>query len=476
MENVFHSFTVKDHHYIFDYHELAIFELGEELFGFVNAHKEDSFEEFVRALQKSSIIYSDQVIELINEGYLFCDTTQWNKELNFCKQTAKDNELTLTISLGDSCNLGCSYCFLSENNPKSSPDISIEKLKTELEVLAARYEKINISLSNGGEPLLYKSRIVELCNMIHNLRDEGISVSLTVVTNGTIYDKEIINKLSDISAIIVFSIDGNKTVHDNCRKYKNGKGTYEDISSTIKSLINDCTLSRVTRNIWSSSVVTAKTDSLVDSIISLKELGCRTVQFKLVKGMNRTIGVNSETLPHYIELYRELFDFLEANIQSNVPDYFMMLLNNGDSMGGLMALLLLEESRYKRCYGATQTIAINGDGTLFPCMFLNNLDDFKIGNSITDVLDAPMYKYFKNIDMFSSEKCTSCWARTICGGECPYHSLIVNNDIFVPDENMCSLTQFIVEHVIHLINILETSNLPMYEKLYSYCKKRRSLE
>lgn len=181
MENVFHLFTIEDHYYMFDYHQLAIFELGEELFDFANEHKDDSRDRFVRAFQDCSIAYSDQIIELINEGYLFCDANQWNKELHFYKQNAKDNELTLSISLGDNCNLGCAYCFLTESNPSSSPSISIDWLMGELEVLASRYKRINISLSNGGEPFLYKSKIIELCRMIHSLRDKNILVSLTVL-------------------------------------------------------------------------------------------------------------------------------------------------------------------------------------------------------------------------------------------------------------------------------------------------------
>lgn len=144
---------------------------------------------------------------------------------------------TLKIFLTKKCNFKCSYCFVSKNEPEK--EISLERICKAVKwflSLPGNFKKIDIS---GGEPLLKARAVKEIFNFaIRNKKNRELCLSLT--TNGTRLDKDLINFIKKNNVDVCISLDGTKRFHDKNRKFKNSsyKSTHQVILKTIQLLQN----------------------------------------------------------------------------------------------------------------------------------------------------------------------------------------------------------------------------------------------
>lgn len=112
----------------------------------------------------------------------------------------------IKIQLGLGCNYSCSYCLQSLEVHKAAAtstrdaDIFLQNLDRWLD--PSNLEKIEFW---GGEPLLYWNKIEKLAP---KLREKFPSVKFSIITNGTLLTKEIIDQLYDWNFSMAISHDG----------------------------------------------------------------------------------------------------------------------------------------------------------------------------------------------------------------------------------------------------------------------------
>lgn len=127
------------------------------------------------------------------------------------------------ISLGERCNLKCSYChFHNEDNGKLSglpQEFSIEELKTIIEKISQytylnNIEVFKVGIVGSGEPLLQYRKIKEL--MQHVQQHEISNIQFYTITNGTILSKDILEFFYSNQNLIklCFSVDGYEELHN----------------------------------------------------------------------------------------------------------------------------------------------------------------------------------------------------------------------------------------------------------------------
>ena len=150
---------------------------------------------------------------------------------------------TVTFQVTDACNLKCSYCYQIN---KGNHTISLDTAKKFIDLLLENNEQtqqyINTFSSKGvilefigGEPLLeinlidqiikyFRKRTLELNHPWQQNWRIGIS------SNGTLYfQKDFQNFIKKYFNFLSFSIsiDGNKELHDSCRVFPDGSGSYD---------------------------------------------------------------------------------------------------------------------------------------------------------------------------------------------------------------------------------------------------------
>ncbi|MEZ8738687.1 radical SAM protein [Photobacterium swingsii] len=163
------------------------------------------------------------------------------------------------ISLGEKCNLKCSYChFHNENNGKISgrpQEFSADELiniVSEINDYAISNDvcTFKIGIVGSGEPLLQYRKIVELITYVKN--NNLNRLTFYTITNGTILNDRILNFFYEHRYLIklCFSLDGYEELHNIGReKYHmvyNGMKMYESVFGE-KPPIN-CTVHHETIN------------------------------------------------------------------------------------------------------------------------------------------------------------------------------------------------------------------------------------
>lgn len=170
--------------------------------------------------------------EYTNEKYKCKDCTIYNRYNIYDKKLGLQH---LYIMLHNYCNAKCDMCDTCEPSNK--------KYITNYKSLLKNKDLKNIKniVIQGGEPFLLKTELLELISYLKEKMYLN-NPSWSIITNGTILNKDIMNILNENNFNIIFSIDGYKE-HNNIVR----KGCEYDIIlnnwNTIKQKYQNCTLS-----------------------------------------------------------------------------------------------------------------------------------------------------------------------------------------------------------------------------------------
>ena len=150
----------------------------------------------------------------------------------------------ITLELTEKCNLRCEYCIYNDRFDKvrqfSENEMSIETVKTAIDLLAKNGEDEIAITFYGGEPLLRFDLIkyaVEYAQK--SISDKKLIFSMT--SNMTLMTKEMANFFASVDGFsVVCSIDGPEDVHNSYRRYANGAGSFNDAFQGLKYLAESC--------------------------------------------------------------------------------------------------------------------------------------------------------------------------------------------------------------------------------------------
>ena len=91
------------------------------------------------------------------------------------------------------------------------------------------------------------------------------------------------------------------------------------------------------------------------------------------------------------------------------------------------------------CGAGNEYIAVTPEGDIYPChQFVGN-EDFKMGSVLDGSFDTEMQKVFRSTNVFTKEKCASCWAKFYCSGGCAANAQNFSGDIRIPYELGCDM-------------------------------------
>ena len=176
--------------------------------------------------------------------------------MNLAYTSNKENKYKIqdvTIQVTGDCNLACTYCYQHDKNHQK---VDIKKAKKFIDKIVEndqsfwkgyidfgdKYSGIALQFI-GGEPFMNYEAIIELtdyfneqCKKYNRIEFFNRSV-IGICSNGTIYNKEIEEYLKKYKGKVTVSItvDGNKELHDTCRRYKNSdKPSYDIVIENLK--------------------------------------------------------------------------------------------------------------------------------------------------------------------------------------------------------------------------------------------------
>ncbi|PVU70521.1 radical SAM/SPASM domain-containing protein [Sulfolobus sp. SCGC AB-777_L09] len=149
-------------------------------------------------------------------------------------QTFKKNVLEPTLVLTYRCNFDCVYCFQKAFRDNSSVS---DKVVNGFIKYIRNHEngrKVRVTFF-GGEPLLEMQRIKEISMKLSDLK-----YSFSVVTNGSLLTKHIVNELKSLGlSHVQVTLDGPREVHDKRRYFVGGRGSYDIILKNLRDIQDD---------------------------------------------------------------------------------------------------------------------------------------------------------------------------------------------------------------------------------------------
>lgn len=370
---------------------------------------------------------------------------QYYDEDYFCDNTFKGN---LWLSVTDSCNLQCSYCFEKDNTfvgkKLMTKDIAKKCIDYWFEYIKKDQYVYDIFFF-GGEPLLNQETIIFCVNYINKLLKgfRGIP-RYNITTNGTILNEELLTLFKDNLFLINVSIDGLKKIHDNHRPYKSGKETYETV---VDNLIQ---LNQVADKVSAFICMTRKDIRYFKySVFYLWKLGIKNVYGNLVFGNDQVYSC--EDYKEFDLQIKEIGEAVYQNIINDRPIFYNSFVE--------MMKAIHRRSFALNCYLWQNGIFVfSPDGDAYRCHRFMGDERFVLGNINEDNLNL----LSKRIKKKRVEECSQCWYQLYCGDGCPYENDVYTGDINKPSEMQCMRSKITFEESLRLYARL-TINYP--EKL-----------
>ena len=287
------------------------------------------------------------------------------------------------LSLSDSCNLNCAYCYARERVEKKHPKLTYEDYTKIIDDVLEISKGVTFTLT-GGEPLLNPDclRIAEY------IKSKGGACYL--LSNGLLIDENNIGKIAGLFDLVTLSIDGpNPEIHARTRGYN-----YDRViraADLLQSHGVDYTL---------SMTVTRDNIGYVEEMALKFGSRLNFAPYFPVSGDPSTLAITGE----------EYYEALKTSAGVRPLSYCESTLD---------ASL---HSQCHKCAIGDGEFSISATGDVYPCQLLHT-DEFYAGNvheeSITDIYyRSESIARCASLDVDRMEGCKDCPIKYICGGGC----------------------------------------------------------
>lgn len=343
-------------------------------------------------VKESSFQFSDNYRHLVltskevitcDQQYLIDPTTVQRKFTSFTDFIAKcypdasegsatmgpDRILTRTVTfqVTDKCNLACTYCYQIN---KSVRRMKFEDAKLFVDKLLSGEDGFSeyVSVKNspgiviefiGGEPFLEVDLIDQIVDYFR-LRTIELNhpwadrFCVSICSNGVLYtDPKVQKFLQKNKDCISFSVtlDGNKELHDACRIFPDGRGSYDLAEYATQDWMN--------RGYYMGSKITISPDNLpyiYDALMHIVGLGYTEVNANCVYEAEWT----DEQAGQLYHLMKKFADFMLSDNKYKLLDCSLYQSTLGHPK---------EETDLQNwCGGTGSMLSMDPDGWLFPCI------------------------------------------------------------------------------------------------------------
>lgn len=356
---------------------------------------------------QQGMVTDEYVDPLVEMGFLVADEAEERKEVfGYLDEINRVNpNLTIALVLGLECNFRCRYCFEGEQKGRKSMDDStadrlIEFIK---EQFTPAKNRLRLEIY-GGEPLLYKGRIIYLAQRLKPFVEEsGGEFVIDLVSNGSLLTEQVVDELNlwGLDGVKV-TLDGPPENHNHFRPFKSGAPSFDVI---VANLAKVCT----------------KTNIRLGGNYTMDNYQ----SFPPILDHLQAHGITPDNL--------ELVNF---NIVMQVRDQ----ITSNEYMGGCCTInepwlkeasLHVREEVYKRGYPIGEILpapcavevddafTVNYDGSIYKCVTWIGHDQYKIGD-IWQGIDENYKERHHAFHWQREARCKKCEYLPLCFGGCRY--------------------------------------------------------
>lgn len=363
---------------------------------------------------------------------------------------------TVTFQVTEDCNLRCSYCY---QGAKSKKKMSFEIAKKIIDMLLASDEmsckyitcdKITGIVFDfiGGEPMLEVNLIDKIMDYFLEqafLKESHLAYRfmISISSNGTLYftpDVQKFIKKWNRHLSYSISIDGNKRLHDACRVFPDGSGSYDIAIAAARDYMKKY------GKIGSKMTISPDNVSYVSEAV--KELASNGYDEIFLN----CVYEKGWELQHAKILYQQLKELADTFAEQENPPYMSIFER-------YIGAPLSESNNQNWCGGTGCMLAFDPDGKAYPCLrymessLAGQQDAYVIGDLKTGIMNTKLYE--KRVDDLKkitrrSQSTDECWNCPIASG-CSWCSAYNYQETGTPDKRVTYIC------IMHKARVLATS-------------------
>lgn len=272
------------------------------------------------------------------------------------------------------CNLSCTGCWASEYGNKLN--LSFD----EIDSIITQGKEIGIFMYiyTGGEPLVRKNDIIELCKK-HN------DCVFLAFTNATLIDEKLAKQIREVKNFVpAISIEGDKKATDSRR----GDGTYEKVVHAMEILRKYKVPFGASTCYTSANYESITDDEYFDRLISF---GAKFAWFF------HYMPIGNDAVPELLlnpdqreTVYRKIRD-----VRNRKSIFLIDFQNDGEYIGGCIA-------------GGRDYFHINPNGDVEPCVFIHYSDSNIREKTLIECLTSPLFMAYKEGQPFNCNHLMPC--------------------------------------------------------------------
>lgn len=306
----------------------------------------------------------------------------------------------VTFQVTDDCNLKCTYCYqINKGKHKMSLDVAkrfidllLDNDPSTQQYIDTRSKKAVVIDFIGGEPFLeieLMDQIMDyfVAQMIEKNHPWQYHYMVSISSNGTLYFEpkvqEFLEKHKNHLSLSI-SIDGNKRLHDACRVFEDGSGSYDIAMAAVRHYVDELGGSM-------GSKMTLAPENVMytyEAVVGLIEQGYTEINLNCVyeKGWNEG---------HATVLYYQLKQLADYLIENDLYDKIYISMFNEN-----MFCPKSEDDIQNWCGGNGQMIAVDYKGDIYPCI---RYMESSLGNQVPPIIIGNVYD-----GIMTDAKCKAC--------------------------------------------------------------------
>lgn len=316
------------------------------------------------------------------------------------KETNKIQTANVTFQVTDGCNLKCTYCYQINKGHHSMPfevaqkfiDMLLENDENTQQYIDTRACDAIVIEFIGGEPFLevdLMDQIMEyfIKRMIETDHPWQYNWRISISSNGTLYFEPkvqaFIKKWMKWLSFNI-SIDGNKQLHDACRLFPDGTGSYDKAIAGVRHYVD------VLGGVMGSKMTLAPANIMYtfEAVKGLIEQGYTEINLNCVfeKGW---------TEEHATILYHQLIDLSNYILDNNLEDKLFIAMYDEKFFRPKDI-----NDTQNWCGGNGSMISVDWKGDIYPCI---RYMESSLGNDIEPIIIGNV-----NNGIMTNAKCRAC--------------------------------------------------------------------
>lgn len=417
------------------------------------ADRVDAIERLRSSFTEEQLDVVARDLEVLEQGgFLTPELRLTERQLDAsCEQLLAHKPRNLMFFVTEACNLACTYCYEKNQGVHDKP-LTLKQVDARKTLdhyfVESGGRDVTVTFF-GGEPLLNFAVVRDATLYAESKGLElGVGVGFTITTNLTLLTEEIADFLAAHKFHVMVSLDGDKEGNDRHRVFRDGGGTYDTAVANLRMLIEKLRTAGVRLPKLRATMTSENLDPIAVER-HLRSLGTPLVEVGATHGTvergleAHDVGNDREQVERIHarsqEMHARLISELEAS-PDRVPEVPGFVVKNLRRIHEDVSQTHVNQTPAPKLCGVCRNMkAVTPGGDLYPCHRYVGMPAFKFGNVHTGGMDRERVRgYYADLHRNYGEHCTKCWARYLCGGQCPWYLSTADGRVVPPDEESCN--------------------------------------